>query len=227
MIIVLHGDNVETSRIELNRLKSEARGKEIRQLSGRQLDADVLVQALEAHSIFGGETFVIIENLFGKLGRKTKLIAELAEIINRANDTAVVLWEDRELGPAVLKNLGKPQVKLFKYPVLIFQFLDNLKPGNSKYIIPLFQKLVAAEPPEIIFSMIVRRFHQLIELADGVTPEGLAPWQASRLTTQAKSFTMDKLVAMHKRLLAIEYSTKTGASPFNLSQQIEMFLISL
>ena len=227
MLILLHGDNLEASRAELNRLKAAAKGKEIRQPEGRLLDTTTLTQALESMSLFGRETLVIIENLFGKLGRKTKLIEELAAVINRSGNVDIVLWEDKELGAAVLKSLNRPQIRLFKLPVLIFRFLDNLKPGSAKFVIALFQKLVEVEPPEQVLFMTVKRLRQLIMLRDGTVPEGLQGWQLSRLTSQAKSFTMVKLISMYKKLLEIEYSTKTGSTPFNLTQQIEQFLLDL
>ena len=75
--------------------------------------------------------------------------------------------------------------------------------------------------------MIVKRFRYLIQLSDGITPESVAPWQAARLTRQARFFTMEKLVSLYKRLATIEVAVKTGGSPFTLSQHIEQFIISL
>lgn len=228
MLILLHGDNPEASRTELKRLKSEAKDKEVRQLDGRGLDPGNLTQALESSSLFGGATLVIIENLFSKLGKKTKLIEELAhKICSNSASTDVILWEDKEVGVTVIKSLGKAQVRLFKTPVLIFGFLDAIRPNNVKPLLELLPKVLVNEPPELLFAMIVRRVRQLIMLRGSVTPAGLQDWQASRLTTQAKSFNMDKLVSMQKQLLEIEYSIKTGATPFNLTQLTEQFLLGL
>ncbi len=219
MITLLHGDNIEASRSEFIRMKAAAKDKDIRTFDGRTIDAASLTQGLESRSMFGGETVVFIENLFGKLGRKTKLIEQLAAIIgDSASD--VVVWEDKEMGTTVLKNLGKATVRLFKIPSIIFQFLDTLS-------LPTYQQLVQTEPPELVFSMLTRRIRQLIQLRDGVTPEGMQGWQISRLTRQAKLFTMERLLAMYKKLLDIEYSIKSGSSPFSLKQLTEQFLIDL
>ena len=48
MITLLHGDQIETSRSEFNRLKEAATGKEIRNLDGKTIDAALLTQALES-----------------------------------------------------------------------------------------------------------------------------------------------------------------------------------
>ena len=218
MITFLHGDNIEVSRAEFNRIKAAKKGKEIRSLDGRTLDAAALTQAVESTSLFGGDTMIFIENLFGKLGRKTKLIESLAAILTKSADTVdIVLWEDKEMGVTVIKSLGKADVKLFKIPSIIFQFLDTLN-------LPAYQQLVQTEAPELVFSMLTRRIRQLIQLRDGSVPDGMQGWQASRLTRQAKLFTMDRLIAMYKKLLEMEYSVKSGSSPFTLRQLTEQFI---
>lgn len=229
MIILLHGDNIEASRDELNRLKAEAKGKEIRQLDGKSADKTSLTQAFESGSMFGGDTVVIIENLFSKLGKKIKLTEELASIIKTAPEsTDIVLWEDKEVGATVTKNLGpKAQIKIFKTPVIIFQFLDGLRPGNAGTLLTLFEQLVSSEPSEVVFVMIVRRMRLLMMLKDNVTPDGIVSWQAGRLTNQAKLFTMEKLVDMYKKLLEIEVSIKSGSSPFQLKELLEQWIITL
>ena len=203
MITLLHGDYTEASRNELRRLIDNALpAKELRQLDGASLDETALTQTIESSSLFGNTTVVVIERLFGKLGRQQKRITSLAARIQQsAKNSEIILWEDKELSAGIVKQLGTgTNVRLFKLPVLIFQFLDGIRPGNVRSEIETYQKLVASEPAELVFSMLVRRVRHLIQLADGVVPSGLAPWQANRLTTQAKSFTMDKLLLLYKHL---------------------------
>ena len=229
MIILLHGDNIEASRSEMLRLKDQAGGKEIRLLDGKSVNEANLTQALESEALFGGGTLVIIENLFGKLGKKQKNIADLAEIIIRSSNTSdIILWEDREVSITVIKSLGKAvKIQLFKTPISLFQFLDSLGAGSTKNSLLLFQKTLETHAPELILSMIVRRMRQCIMLKDNVTPEGLQDWQASRLTAKAKYFTMKKLLSMYQRLLDIEYAIKSGNSAFTLTQQLEQLVIDL
>lgn len=229
MITLLHGDHIQASRDELNRLKNSTSNKEIRVLDGRTLELSTLVQSLESSSLFGGEILVIIERLFGKIGKFPKRIGELCAILNRSGQTTdIILWEDKEVGVTVIKNLdSQAKIHVFKVPVIIFQFLDSLKPGNSKQLLDIYSKLIIEEAPELVFAMIVKRIRQLIQLADGVTPTGVAGWQASRLTTQAKSFTMEKLLNMYKKFYEIELSIKTGLSPFSLSAHIEQCIFQI
>lgn len=226
MITLLHGDDIGSSRNELNRLRTGAKNKDVRSLDGRGLTDTALAQALESGSMFGGETLVIIENLFGKLGKKQKLIARLAEIIKKS-PADVIVWEDKEVGVTVTKSLGNAKIQLFKTPIALFQFLDGVKPGNTKSVLTLFQKTLDTHAPELIYTMVVRRIRQLIQVADGMTPEGLASWQVSRLTSQARSFTMNRLIDRYRRLLDMEYSIKSGVSPFSLTQLLEQYLIDI
>lgn len=231
MITLLHGDNIVASRAELMRRIEEAksREKEIRQLDGKSLDILILTQAVESSSLFGGTVFVVIEALLAKLGKKEKQAALLTDIIKRSGDTSdIILWEEKEIGKTLLTLLGtKVSVQLFKTPVVIFQLLDGLAPGNVSPLIDRFYHALELDAVERIFIMIVRRVRELIMIKDGVTPEGLQGWQAGRLTSQAKLFTMDKLLSMEKKLLEIDVSIKTGTSPFPLAQQLELFIIDL
>jgi DNA polymerase III delta subunit len=226
MITLLHGNYSESSRKEFIRLKEEAKAKDVRLLDGRTLDPAALTQAIESHSLFGGDTIIFIENLFGKLGRKTKLIESLATIINESSGD-IILWEEKEVGITVLKNLSHAKVTLFKIPSVIFQLLDGIAPEATSRVLPLYTALRESEAPELIFAMITRRVRQLIQLVDGIVPEGLQGWQASRLTRQAKLFTIGTLLTMYKTLLDMEYATKNGSSPFTTSQHIERFLLDL
>ena len=61
MITLIHGDDIELSRTEFNRLKALAKGREIRVLDGRTVDESNLTQALESSSMFGTETAIFIE----------------------------------------------------------------------------------------------------------------------------------------------------------------------
>ncbi len=228
MITVLHGDHIEASRAELIRMKAALKGKDIRQLSGSAIDASALVQAMESSSLFGGDTAVIIEDLFARLGRQQKKIEALAQILkDREKDNDIILWEGKELSATVLKHLGTPTVRLFKIPVVIFQFLDGLAPGNAKKSLETFALLTAKEAPELIFALVTKRIRQLLMISTGAPLSAVAPWQLSRLTTQAKSFRMEQLKKLYTRLNDIEFGIKSGNSAFNLKAELEQWLVAL
>ncbi len=229
MITLLHGDYIEASRNELHLLKEKAVGKEIRSLDGRSIETSVLIQSLESSSMFGGDLLVVIERLFGKIGRLPKKIEEYGSILARSGASIdIIVWEDKEVGATVTKSLGKDlSTRLFKLPVIIFQLLDGIRPGNTKPLLTLFGELKKQDAPELVANMLEKRLRQLIQIADGATPEGVAPWQLGRLTTQSKSFTMGKLLQLYTQLHDAEVSIKTGVSPYSMAEHLEQCIISL
>ncbi len=238
MIILLHGDHTVASRVKLMSLVEEAKkaGKDVRQLDGKTLDALALTQALESSSLFGGSVVVLIEGLLTKLGKKAGLPAgrekqatALTDILKRSSEPVdIILWEDKEIGKTLMGLLGaKVSAQLFKTPVVIWELLDGIRPGSGAVSIGRLQQALERDAAELIFTLFVRRIRHLIMLRDGVIPDGLQGWQAGRLTSQAKSFRMDRLLSMEKKLLEIDVSTKTGTSPFPLAQQLELFFVDL
>jgi len=228
MLIILHGDNIVASRAELVRLKDLAKDKEIRDINGKDISESELRQAVESLSLFGSTVLVALENIFSPLGRKEKLIKLYADILIQAGKTAtIIIWEPKELGKTALTCLKDANIHLFKTPGIIFAFLDALVPGNARNVIGTYEKAETTEAPELILYMVQNRVRQLIQVKDGITPNRISGWQLSRLTNQGKSFTMDKLLIMHNRLIELEYSFKTGAAPFTLSQLITQFILDL
>jgi DNA polymerase III delta subunit len=229
MITLIHGGNTVASRAELATRIKALGDIDVRRLDGATLDEAMLIQALESPSLFGGQTAVVIENLFGKLGRKLKLIEALAKRISESGDgMEILLWEDKDMGKTVISGLGeKARVVQFKISPLIFEFLDALQPNNSHMLISLSEKLFSQDAPELVFAMLVKRLRQLLMLRDGGKPEGLIGWQAGRLTTQAGHFTLEQLHMMYRKCRDIEYSIKSGTSPFTMAQHIEMLLTDI
>lgn len=229
MLYLIHGDQPEASRSKLVELKAAAKTKEIREVDARRIEPALLIQALESSSLFGGDLLVVIEGFIGSAKKREKaFVATLTKILEASKQTDIVLYEEKEVDKTTIAKLGSgTEVFLYKTPVILFQFLDSLRPGNAKTSLGLFTQTVAHEAAEVIFVLMVRRVRQLIQLADTVTPEGLQGWQASRLTSQARHFTMEQLVAMHKDLLEIDIAIKTGVTPFTLSQLLEQFIIKL
>ncbi len=229
MLTIIHGDDIEQSYKALTRLRETFVGREFRELDGKRLTPADLTQALESSSLFGKDVCILIQRFFSSVNKKTTLYSELFAIIHKSMELAdIFLYETKELDKTTLSKFGVDvSVQLCMIPRIIFEFLDGLHKGNVRASLTKLHEIVSHEPVEVVFSMIVKRFRYLIQLSDGITPEGLAPWQAARLTRQARFFTMEKLASLYKRLATIEVSVKTGGSPFTLAQHIEQFIISL
>jgi DNA polymerase III delta subunit len=230
MITLIHGDDTIISRNELNHIRNGLSGREIRMVNGKTADINRLIQTLESPSIFGNDTAVIFENLLSSLGRKIKTAGEYCDLLKSASGkgTEIILWEDRIVSPGMIGNLGKNiRISLYKLPALVFTFLDNFRPGNEKFLLDVYGKLSVNEPVELLFAMLLRRIRQLIIIKDGILPEGMQIWQSARLTSQAKYFSMEQLTDMYLRLINIEFSIRSGNSPFDTGKHLELFLTEL
>ena len=60
MLHLIHGEDIVTSRRELEMLKSKHTGKELVVLEGKSVTLTDLTQALQSTSLFGGDRLVII-----------------------------------------------------------------------------------------------------------------------------------------------------------------------
>lgn len=229
MKVILHGENTEGSRSEFIHLKTSDSKKEKRELVGKELDETALTQAIESDSLFGDSTSIFIENLFSPLGKKIKRAAAYADILKKADkQITIVLWESKVLGKEIL-GLLEPElsVRVFSYPKIVFSFLDSLQPGGSRKSLVLLDELLSTEAAELVWSMLISRVRILMQIKDSVIPERMSSWQASRLTNQARLFTMDKLLTMHNTLLATEYSLKNGSSPFTIAERIQQLIVQI
>ncbi len=228
MITILHGDHIDASRKVLQKYKEPQKGVELRVISGRQLDDNTLVQTLESSSLFSDSTRVIIEQLFSSLSKQQKRIEKVCSVLKNNAKQNIVLWEDKKISPSVIRLLGADiSVQEFALPVLIFKFLDAIRPGNAPAVLSLYNDLIENEAPELIFSMLSGRFRTLIMLSDHAHPKNMQSWQIQRLTMQSKSFTMEQLMTCYSALHAIEVTNRSGNSPFSVSEQLELFLASI
>lgn len=229
MLYVIHGDDTIKAHDFVMDKKHKAAGKEIREINGKHLDENALVQALESSSLFGGDVLVVIEHYLSTAKKREKKFAIILDRILTASESIdIILYEEKELDKSTIAKLGNNAiVSLFKTPAVLFQFLDGFVPGNTAPVLKLFSQTVSREPVEIVFSLLTRRVRNLIELKDGIMPLGVLPWQEARLTNQAQHFTMEQLITMHAALLNIDIAIKTGSTPFSLTQLLEQTIVSL
>lgn len=228
MITIIHGEDETASKNKLHDLKETYREKEIIALDGKNLTITDLTLALETRSLFAMERVIIVENLLSRKPSKDK--DELVKyIVKEEADNNVILAEGKEVTPAVLKKLSQAKVINNKQKENIFKLVDNIRPKAGYELVPIFQELIKTEPAEIVFVMIVRQIRNLILAKDssGDYLKELPPWQKSKFVNQAKYFTQDELVSLHRKLLDIDYKIKSGKSPLSLSSQLDIFLVNL
>lgn len=229
MIAIIHGNDTAASRAFYIENRQKIADPEI--FEGEKLNFDVLFQALEGNSLFETEKHIFIENFFASNKTNSSEFKKIVDYLNSKKDINLFFWEGKELTKAQSLALKNSTVKAFNYPQLLFTFLDELKPNNPK-LISLFNKLKENMETELIFYMMIRQFRimlSLIELSDEKIDEArrIAPWQASKLKTQAKYFDKERLKEIYKQLYTIDYKTKFGLNSLNLTKTIDIFLLDL
>jgi DNA polymerase III delta subunit len=227
MITLLHGDDIVKSRNELFALRESFKGQEIREINGKSIDEALLIQSLSSNSLFGEKVVVIIENLCTGMGKKTKRLEELLAIIKQEEKNAqIILWEEKEVGKTAATALGSStNVRLFKLPTIIFQFLDGVHPRNLSGSLLLLNQILVDEPEELVHAMLLKRIRQLLFLQSGIVPDSLQSWQVGRLTNQLKFFTLKGLISLYHDMVRAEYQIKSGASSTSLTEQIQRYLL--
>lgn len=226
-VTVLYGEDVVASRNALDGLRQQIKDFEIREISGKTADLSIVKQVFESSSLFSQPVCVIAESVLtapksSKIPKK--LFFSLLE--TRQENVHVLCWEPSELTKDTLSGFPKgTAVSHFPLPKILFSFLDEIRPGAASKSLTVFKKLLEQEPAELVLSLLSTRVRQLIQIKDTATPAKANPWQVSRLTSQARLFTMDKLLSMHEKLFAIDLSNKSGTNPLPLANQLEQFVM--
>ncbi len=228
MITILHGDSYVTSRNKLNELISQAKLEyqaEVVRLDLKKRNLEDLTQALESVSLFGGKQLFVLENLLTLPRSKQK--DAFIDLTLDNQDKNIILWDKKSVTPAVKKKLPQAKFLEFKAPVVIFKFLDSLKPKNYKITLDLLHQAITKDAPELLFFLLVKRISQLIKALDDPTSLRGAPWQVGNLKSQAKQFNKQSLIKLHDQLLEIDYQIKTGQTPHPLVTHLDLLLLTL
>jgi DNA polymerase III delta subunit len=225
---LLHGENLVASRQDLHERVTVAKqaGKEVVRLDGAKIEVEDLIQALDSGTLFGGERLVVVENLLSrpKSGAQERLVGVLE---GYAGENDLILWEPKEVGQRLVKHVpAQSQVKLFKIPALLFKFLDQIGPYRKKEALAIFADLIKQSSPELVFYMLARQFHLLIQAADGQKLAG-PPWLTGKLKRQAEAFQKSSLLTNYEQLFTIDESIKTGQTVMPLEWHLSLFLLTI
>lgn len=222
MITIIHGDDIVSSRKALSDFKEKGNSVD---LDEKTLNLEKIKQEFEGGGLFGDDKIIIIENLLSS--EKQEVISYLAKE-NLTFD--LILWEEKELTQGLLKNFFKAQILLFKLKPIIFNFLDNIRPGNHQLTVKLFHEVLKTTEVEIVFYMLIRQFRLMLAIVEkGEIDEikKLASWQLGKLKKQASLLGREKLISLYQKLFKIEVAQKTGQSPLPLTIALDLFLLEI
>lgn len=228
MITILHGDDITKSRQTYITLKQKTDNPI--SLEGDKLTITDLVQAVSGEELFATEKNIFIENLLTK--KKASKELDHIFIVLQQTDQTITLWEGKDVDKRTLNKLPKATVQQFKYPTVIFSFLDAIQPGNKKKLLSQLREVTKTMEIEAVFYLLMRQIRVLLALLDETDDpieelKRMAPWQKGKLAKQAKLFTKDHLLTLHKQLYEIDHGQKTGTLPYPLSTAIDIFLLSI
>ncbi len=227
MVTLIHGDNTAASRARLMQLKEKYSAAI--HLDAKETNSSDVANHVQTDSLFSTERLLIIENL-----STVKALQDNFPAIGP--DIELLIWEKTTLTKAHLAALQKKfpqlQVEEFKIDPVVFKLVEALGPNNQKQLMTLWQRYTDQEIPEIALTMIIRQFRFLLlatEQKDSAPTDyqRLSSWQKSKLHQQSRLFTLEELKSNYQNLLLIDYQNKSGQSLYNLSLQIELFLLRL
>ncbi len=227
MIHILHGDDIDASYQELTKLQKQHKDFEKTYLSPS--DEESIYQILLSKGLFESKKFIICENLLG--GKKVQKVKP--EIFkDLAPDKVVVIWEKQEISPALLNKYSNfAQIKKFKLPTEIFNFLDSISQDVKKTIY-LLKKLEHEKVTSIswqlenrLLLLILSKLNFTQNEISRITGRALMSWQLEKLRQQAQSLSIETLKKMFTATLRIETLIKSGKTQVTESTLLSMMLL--
>lgn len=227
MITIIHGDDIAASRNFF--LLEKQKAKDPISFEGKKMDITSLTQAIDGDGLFTTEKNIFIEELLSIKNQSSEVETIISFILKRGKEAEIVIWEGNQLAPRSLMKFKQASIHPFNLPKDLFLFLDSLRPHTSTSL-SLFHKTLQTVSGELVFYMIVRHMRILLAISTKAEIDEikrLSPWQATKLNKQSGLFPLPHLKKIFQQLFQIEYGAKTGTSPQNLIQSIDLFLLSL
>lgn len=229
MFDIFHGENLLASRTAYLKVLNTETGSEIVRLDGEAITLTDLIQAAESGSLFAPKRLIAIENLFTRRDSKQK--DSILKYLSKADpNLPVLVWEKKEISLKTLKKrLPVATLHLFKLQKSIFNFLDAIRPNNTKNLLRLLHKCLKEESPELVIYMTARRVSQLI-IGKDLGQKGLSElpaWQRSRLFSQAKTFSLKELLELHSRIFSLDRSLKSGRASLSLDHLLDLVMAEI
>lgn len=226
-IFIYCGDDIVSSRkaflAHIDLFAKE--GLEIVRVAGKELTLESLEMLSAPVSLFGDKRALAIEGLLA--GQKSKDKDKLINIVSLLH-CSIVIWENKDFSKADQLKYPKNFVfKNFKLPEVLFNFLDSLSPGNTGANLKYLHQVLESVEAAYLFLMLIRQVRLLIMAKDEKTMPNMAPWIRGKLLKQARPFDPEKLTALYKKMLELDYRQKTSNMPFALGKMLEMLITEI
>ena len=206
-LIILHGDDSVKSFDRLSKFIESAKKR------GWEIITD---EFPNTPSLFGNDRLIIY--------RDYKLLSK-NDIKNFSKfDGTLVIYHDDNLTVTFLKTLPKDtKIEEFKLPVILWNFLDGLYPGNSERSIKVFHQIIERDAPEFVITLIARLFRDLYWVKVDVATLPYPSWRVGKLKSQAFHFTNSLLTDLLNNLSDIDIKVKTSKA--DLVSELDLMII--
>lgn len=209
MLILLHGENVSSSREALIDLKRNYSPDSVSVFDTKKFDEDKFARVCETPSMFAERRLVVVEG-------KPPTIQPFSHLA-MSSSTDVVFWLGEQLKSSnklfkLVKDLDG-QVRHFRptIPKHVFGFLDALGYKNKKKaLLELHRLLEQGESPVYLLTMIVWQVRNLLKVkSEKLKVKGFHPYVLRKLRSQVNNFEEEELVGIFRGLLDTEVNLKT------------------
>ena len=207
-VIIVHGDHIEESYERITKFINVAknRGWKIERLSGK--DTQNLPEVLSATTLFNDERLFIIEDPAKTPKNQLHWIKE--KVKNLPGN--LVIFSESEIGKRMLDMLPKAdKTEVFKFPKLIYKFLESFYPGNAEACLRILYALKDRHAQEYILAILGNHLRD-VYLAK-IAPDSLnyPSWRIGKLKRQADKFSEVKLNQVISYLAEADFLSKTSS----------------
>ncbi len=227
MITIIHGDDTSASR----NFFIDKKDKSSAPVIDEKLTLLDIKQQGSSGGLFEKPEALFVEGFITN-SKPGKNLDEIAFYLKKnSKEIDIYFWERKELTKKQLSQFGPAvTVETFKIPKNTFGFLDGLRPESGKRNIEFFHDALSGSSEELLFFMLIRQFRLLLAVSSDSSIDEvkrLAPWQKSKLASQAKSFSGEQLIKIYKKLNDIDLAQKTGGLTMPLRETIDIFLLDI
>lgn len=225
MLTVICGEDSATARQALLKLKEsyQKKGFTIQQVGINEL-TQIYNNNASVVDLFGQESVYFVDKVSSKYkGREKTPFKETIQEISKHKTIHVVDWEDGKSAYDIsgLKRIAS-DFQEFKAAKSIFQLVESCYPGNLKEFLHSVHTVNKTQDDVFIFIMLSRQIRSLILAKENALDAKTNPWQKRNLMTQAKLWSIDKLVGFYEGLSRIDIALKTSSTPFELKKSLDI-----
>jgi len=227
MLTIICGENtIEAYNFFLEKKKEFIDKKyEVLEIDSSAIEELIRWQS-ENLSLFATKKVFFTRNLNKKINKTNKKTLMLIDRV--VNDKKINIFDFEEgVEKRNLKVQKNVLIKEFKLPISVFNFLDNLYPGNLATVIKNLNLLSKTTASELIFFMLTKRIRQLLMIKLNHKLDGLQLWQLKKLNYQAKLWSKQTLIKFYQSLFQLEIKVKTISNPFDLKKSLELLFTYL